>query len=309
MTSTLTELKGRRDRYLELTRRTLPLQALLPHQQPPDGDDWEGWLIQAGRGTGKTAAIAAYITDHVNGPPCIPGLMPHKMALIAPTIGDAVESAARHPICLKTLSPDGRLQSKAGGTIFTWRNGAEIKLFGVHTREDVERLRAGGNNCRVWAEEIAAWRYLEDGWDQMQFGLRIGPRPCWVGSSTPKRRRKFVEITEEPNIRITRAHTDDNPHLDSSFRERLRRMYGGTSKGRQELGGELLEVVEGALWTPAMIDRDRLSEAGVMARIVVGVDPQGSEGTGMTGIVAAGISKGICPVSYTHLTLPTILLV
>ena len=79
---------------------TTPLNIqLAPHQQPPDGL-WEGWLIQAGRGSGKTAAMAQYVTDHVNGPACIEGPMPHKMALIAPTIGDAVESADRHPICL-----------------------------------------------------------------------------------------------------------------------------------------------------------------------------------------------------------------
>ncbi len=285
-------------------RTPSPLTHLEPHQTPPS-EPWEGWLIQAGRGSGKTAAIAAYVTDHINGPPCITGTMPHKMALIAPTIGDAVESAARHPICLKSLSPTGRLQQRAGGTIFTWPNHSEIKLFGVHTQEDVERLRAGGNNCLVWCEELAVWRHLEDGWDQMQLGLRIGPNPHWVGSSTPKRRRKFVEIVNDPQVRITTAHTDDNPHLEQSVRDRLKRMYGGTSKGRQELAGELLMEVEGALWTDDTIEKYRQPVAGTMARIVVGVDPQGGgEGSGTTGIIAAGITKGKCICGQNQDRLP-----
>lgn len=279
----------------EEERRSLPLTSLLPHQTPPDPID-EGWLIQGGRGSGKTAAIAEYVTRHVDGPPCIPGAMPHKMALIAPTLGDAVESADRHPICLRTLNPGAPgLQTKAGGTIFTFTNRSEMKLFGVNTRRDVDHLRAGGNNCLVWVEELAAWPEIEEGWDQMQFGLRIGPHPHWVGSSTPKRRPKFVEIITDPHNTITRATTDDNPYLQEGFRERLHRMYGGTTKGRQEIGGELLDEVEGAAWKRAWIDASRERTAPALASVSVGVDPQGSAETGMTGVVVAGRTKGNCP--------------
>ena len=298
-TATDLELRRRLLALMDRAAGTTPLDIRLsPHQQPPSGD-WEGWLIQAGRGSGKTAAMAKYVTKHINGPACIPGPMPHKMALIAPTIGDAVESADRHPICLKSLSPTGRLQQRPGGTIFTWANGSEMKLFGVNTREDVERLRAGGNNCLVWAEEIAAWRRLEEGWDQMEFGLRIGPHPCWVGSSTPKRRKRFKEIVEDPHIIVSRAHTDDNPHLDASFRERLHRKYGDTALGRQEIAGELLDEVEGALWKQDQIDASRL-KADIklsFARVVVAVDPPG--GATEAGIVTAGLIAGRCPCGST----------
>jgi len=294
MTLELDRLYRLRD--LLLIRDPPPLKPLQPHQLPPVGD-WEGWLIQAGRGTGKTAGIASYITDHVmKGPSCIHGgRMPHKMALIAPTIGDAVESAERHPICLKSLTPAGRLQQRPGGTIFTWPNGSEIKLFGVHTKEDVERLRAGGNNCVCWVEEIAAWRRLDEGWDQMQFGLRIGPHPHWVGSSTPKRRKKFKEIVSDPHVVITRAHTDDNPYLDPSYRERLKRKYGDTALGRQELAGELIDEVEGALWKQDQIDMSRLRDETVLnlARLVIAIDPPG--GATEAGIVSAGLIAGKCP--------------
>jgi len=295
MTSdTLSKAQKVKELRAQLYEQNVPLTTLLPHQTPPLGD-WEGWLIQAGRGAGKTAAMAKYVTDHVRGPACIRGSMPHKMALIAPTVGDAVESADRHPVCLRSLNPDGRLQTKSGGTIFTFGNGSEMKLFGVHTRDDVDRLRAGGNNCLVWVEELAVWRYLEEGYDQMQFGLRIGPDPKWVGSTTPKIRRKYREIVKDPAIRVTRAHTDDNPFLESSFRTRLDRLFGGTTKARQEMGGELLEEVDGAAWRLSWIDDHRAKEKGPLGEVVVGVDPQGSAETGTTGIVAAGRTVGTCP--------------
>jgi phage terminase large subunit-like protein len=250
--------------------------------------------------------MADYVTDHVQGDPCIQGDMPHKMALIAPTLGDAVESADRHPICLRTLNPGGKLQTKPGGTIFMFKGGAEIKLFGTNSRRDVEHLRAGGNNCLVWVEELAAWPQLDEGWDQMQLGLRIGPHPHWVGSSTPKSRPKFREIVLDPHHHITRATTDDNIHLDPSYKERLHRLYGGTTKGRQEIGGELLDEVEGAPWRREWIDDHRWKkDAPDLAVVAVGIDPQGGgEGSGITGIVTAGRTTGNCPCGKNLERLP-----
>jgi phage terminase large subunit-like protein len=250
--------------------------------------------------------MAQYVTDHVNGERCIKGDMPHKMALIAPTLGDAVESADRHPVCLRTLNPKGKLQTKPGGTIFTFENGSEIKLFGTYSRRDVDHLRAGGNNCLVWVEELAAWPELGEAWDQMQLGLRIGPHPHWVGSSTPKSRPKFREIVTDSHHHITRAHTDDNPYLEESYHQRLDRLFGGTAKGRQEIGGELLDEVEGAPWKRVWIDEHRWKDdAPDLAVVAVGIDPQGGgEGSGTTGIVTAGRTTGNCPCGKNLERLP-----
>ncbi len=292
--ATQEDLRRLIEKIEELEKRHRP--TLRPHQTPPSNmSELEGWLIQAGRGAGKTAAMAEYVTRHVESGRCIEGDMPHKMALIAPTLGDAVESADRHPICLRTLNPDGRLQTKVGGTIFIFSDGSEMKLFGTNTKRDVEHLRSGGNNCLVWVEELAAWSELEAGWDQMQLGLRIGPHPHWVGSSTPKNRAKFRQIVNDPHHHITRAHTDDNPYLEQSYRTRLDRLYGGTSKGLQEIAGELLDEVEGAPWRREWIDDNRYSPAPTLGQIVVAVDPQGSAEAGMTGIVVAGRTIGDCP--------------
>lgn len=264
---------------------------LLPHQIPPP-QPWEGWLIQAGRGSGKTAGVADYVTKHIEGEPCLPGRMPHRMALIAPTIGDAVESADRHPICLTSLRPEAKLQQKAGGTIVSWPNGSEMKLFGVHTRDDVDRLRAGGNNCLAWLEEVAAWRYLTDGYDQIQFGLRAGPHPHWVGSTTPKPYPEYVKISEEPGVVVVGASTYDNPHLAAKFRERIMRRYSGTTLAAQEIEGKIIDQVEGAHWKMVWIEENRVHQTPTMTRVVVGVDPSG--GRAQAGIVAAGLVTRDC---------------
>ncbi len=67
--------------------------------------------------------------------------------------------------------------------------------------------------------------------------------------------------------------------------------YGGTRLGRQELDGELIEDRADALWTRAMIEACRVTQAPVCQRIVVAVDPPASAGaqSASCGLVAAGV--------------------
>ena len=263
-----------------------------PHQVAPDGD-WDLWLLLAGRGAGKTDAAAHYTDGHMTGPPCLPGIPGgHRAAIIAPTLGDATEACVNGPSGLRRHNPSVRLVNRLGGTFVVWPSGAEAKLFGAHGPDDVERLRAGGNRCFSWAEELMAWPKLEQCWDHMQFGLRIGRHPRAVASTTPKPRKLLRELIEAPTTAVTRATTDDNPHLPEPYRRRLER-YRGTRLGRQEIGGELLEDVVGALWT-----YDRFVHAAVpddLVRVVVAVDPSGGsdpendeQGIGAVGLGADG---------------------
>lgn len=259
----------------------------LPHQVPPPGD-WYGWLLNAGRGSGKTDAVAHYVTEHVKGPACLHGPTPHWIGIIAPTLGDAVTACFAGPSGLRAHDPTAKLVMGAGGTLVRWPNGSEAKLFGAHEPEDVERLRAGGNRCLIWAEELAAWRYLQACWEQMRFGLRVGPRPRWCASTTPKPRPLIKKLVKETphNVIVTRASTRDNPHLQDEVREALHEEYGGTQLGRQELDADLLEEDKDALWTREILDRYRLivpPESSARLRTVVGVDPSG--GAGEQGIV------------------------
>lgn len=248
-----------------------------PHQVPPDPSDpgWLVWLLLAGRGAGKTDACAHEMDRHAKGPPCMPGIPGgHRMAIIAPTLGDASDACVHGPSGLMAHNPTVVERTRKGGTFVTWSNGAEAKLFGAYTRQDVERLRAGGNRCFVWVEELAAWRYLRACWNHMMFGLRLGAHPRVIASTTPKNRPHLRKIIASPTTVIARATTNDNPHLAPEVRARLLKTYAGTRLGRQELLGELLEDVEGALWNDSMIEPHRVEDQPAkLRRIVVAVDP------------------------------------
>jgi phage terminase large subunit-like protein len=121
------------------------------HQIAPPGD-WDVWLLLAGRGAGKTDAAAHFTNEHMTGPPCMPGIPGgHRIAIVAPTLGDATEACVNGPSGLKAHNPSVRLVNRTGGTFVIWPSGAEAKLFGAHGPDDVERLRAGGNRCLAWA--------------------------------------------------------------------------------------------------------------------------------------------------------------
>lgn len=268
---------------------TEPRWTPLPHQIPPPGD-WYGWLLLAGRGAGKTDACARYVHDHVYGPPCLPGPVPHWIGIIAPTLGDAATSCFSGPSGLSAHSPEAKMVNTTGGTVIRWPNGSVAKLFGANTEPDTERLRSGGNRCLAWLEEMAAWRYLDDAWAQMRFGLRSGPRPHWVASTTPKPRPLIKKLASGGfrNVELSRASMYDNPHLQAELRQALEEEYGNTDLGRQELHAEILDEDSNALWTRAHLNASRTEFDLVpkLARVSIGVDPSG--GAGEQGIVAVG---------------------
>lgn len=240
--------------------------------------------------SGKTDGAAHYLDEHVNGPPCIPGYPGgHRPSIIAPTLGDAIEACVDGPSGLKAHNPGVVSVTTAGGTYVRWPNGVQGKLFGAHGPDDVERLRAGGNRCIVWAEELAAWVRLADAWDQMKFGLRLGPRPHVVVSTTPKPRKKYLEIRNDERTALTGAATSANPHLNADVRRDLFARYEGTRIGRQELLAEILTDTPGALWTWAMLERRRT--APDLVRVSIAIDPAAtsSDDSDETGIVAAGL--------------------
>jgi phage terminase large subunit-like protein len=271
----------------ELNRRLRPSWTPLPHQVPPPGR-WRGWALLGGRGCGKTDACTAYVNAHALGPPCLNGPAPHWIGIIAPTLGDAVTSCVNGPAGIIAHNPTARLVSSPGGMIVRWPNGAEAKLFGASSPDDVERLRSGGNRCLVMAEELAAWRHLDDAWAHMKFGLRAGPHPHWVGATTPKPRQliKKLHKGEMRDVVVTHATTNENPHLLLDVREELFDAYGGTALGAQELEGRIIDQDPNALWRREHIELGRVVEPPHLKKITVGVDPSG--GAGEQGIVVVG---------------------
>lgn len=276
----------------------------MPHQRAPLGD-WFLWLLMAGRGAGKTDAMAHYVNQHVLGPVCDKRIAGgHRIGIVAPTLGDAVTACINGPSGLKAHNSGVTLVQGVGGAHVYWPNGAEALLFSTDDARSVDRLRAGGNRCLDWWEELAAWPLIDgskqapSAVDQAILGLRIGRRPRAVASTTPKTRKKLKELMAAHDTIVVRATTYDNPHLPQSQRERWESLYGGTALGRQELSGEIIEDVEGSLWTRSLLDQNRKADHPDLARVVVAVDPSGghSEGNDEQGIVGAG--KGVDGKGY-----------
>jgi len=256
------------------------------NQVTPPGE-WLTWLVMAGRGFGKTRLGAEDAADFARKNPGA------RLAFVGPTIADTRDTMIEGQSGLLACVPAEALRggsiasswNRSMGELF-FANGCKVKAFSA---EEPERLR-GPQHHRVWADELGAWT-REETWDQLQFGLRLGARPQVVVTTTPKPSPLMRRIIEADTTLITRGSTFDNAaNLSPAALAVLRDRYEGTRLGRQELFGEFLTDTPGALWTAAMLDEHRVTEAPEIVRIVVAVDPAVTSGEDAdeTGIVAVG---------------------
>lgn len=277
-------------------RERLKLRAYWPfwarsEQMPPPGA-WRVWVICAGRGFGKTRAGAEWVRHVAEEDPFA------SIALVASSIGEARR--------VMVEGESGLLACHAGddGPHFepslrrlTWPNGAQATLYSAG---EPESLR-GPQHSHAWCDEIAKWDNSSDRamtcWDNLQMGLRLGERPQVLATTTPRAvplMRRLVGDETDPDVMVTRGSTYDNSeHLPADFIRAMKRQYGTTALGRQELGGELLADIEGALWSRSMLEQCReVACLDNMARIVVGVDPPASARGDACGIVVCAITHG-----------------
>jgi phage terminase large subunit-like protein len=174
-----------------------------------------------------------------------------------------------------------------------WPNGAVSLLFSA---EEPDRLR-GKQHEKLWLDELAAWK-RPDAFDQALLGLRLGAKPQAVVTTTPRPTKLIKQLVADPLTIVSRGSTFDNiHHLAQAFVERITQRYAGRTIGRQELLAEIVEETPGALWTRALIERQRLAPGGARAsyvEIVIGVDPPAKSGAKADecGIVVAARAEG-----------------
>ena len=214
-----------------------------------------------------------------------------RWAIVAPTFSDARDTCAEGVSgVVQILREYGTLKDynrSIGEIVLT--NKSRIKLF---SGEEPQRLR-GPQFHGGWFDELAAFKYPE-AWDQYQFGLRLGDHPQTVITTTPRPIKLIKQLQARDGVYVQRGSTFDNAaNLAASALAELRLAYEGTRLGRQELYGEIIDEVDGALWTQQMIESSRTQEAPPLARIVVAIDPAVTSGDGSdeTGIVVAGITN------------------
>lgn len=260
----------------------------LSHQLPPRGD-WKSWVIMGGRGAGKTRAGAEWVRRKVEGATPQARGECSRVALIGETFDQAREVMVMGDSGILACSPpDRRPVWEASRRRLVWPNGATATVYSAH---EPEALR-GPQFDAAWVDELAKWKKAEESWDMLQFALRLGSHPQQVVTTTPRNVEVLKRILRSASTVTTQAPTDANrAYLAESFLAEVEARYGGTRLGRQELEGVLLEDVEGALWTSAMVEAARVDRLPDLDRIVVAIDPavSGAEGSDECGIVVAGV--------------------
>jgi len=269
------------------------LLAYWPHwarkeQLPPPGD-WRVWLICAGRGFGKTRAGAEWVRHIAETD------TQARIALVASSLVEAravmVEGESGIIAC---DSGDHRPRFEPSLRRLTWDSGAQATLYSA---AEAESLR-GPQHSHAWCDEIGKWDSTGGSalaaWDNLQLGLRLGEAPRLLATTTPRAvplLHRLMALAEGGEAHVTRGSTYDNAaHLPPRFIGAMHRELGRTALGRQELDGELLTDIEGALWSRSMIEQCRIPlPQEDTTRVVVGVDPPASARGDECGIVVVGV--------------------
>lgn len=263
------------------------------NQRPPKGE-WFIWLLLSGRGFGKSRCAAEWILREASAHPKT------EWGVLGPTSESVRKCAEDLNAGLEAIAPTGLIvkYNRTYGDI-TLSNGAIIHLISA---DKPDRLR-GFNLSGAWCDEVSSWRY-PDTWYLGLLPTLRDPRvtPRIVVTSTPKPVKLLRSLVDEEHSErgttiITRGSTYDNAdNLAPQFLDEMRNRYEGTRRGRQELHGELLTDVDGALVTQDMIDAVRKRPDDIasirLVRTVIAVDPATTSGedSDETGIVV--VAKG-----------------
>lgn len=264
-----------------------------PQQLAPPGN-WSTWLILAGRGFGKTRTGAEWVRSIVCGTTPLGRGKYGRIALIAETAADGRDVIVEGESGLLSVhSKYFRPTYEPSKRRLTWPNGAIGTLF---NGTEPDQLR-GPQFDAAWSDELAKYRYAQETWDMLQFGMRLGDDPRQCVTTTPRPIPIIKTLMKDPTTIVTSGSTYDNKaNLAPKYIKTIISKYEGTRLGRQELSAEILDDAPGALWTRAKLDETRRKKTDKlpdMQRVVVAIDPAASEGTedgqAETGIVVAGI--------------------
>lgn len=250
-----------------------------PAQLPPDGD-WTTWLILAGRGFGKTWAGAAWVDR------CARSVRGARIALVGATLGDARSVMVEGDAGVLAVAA-ARPRFQPARRLLTWYNGSTATLFGA---AEPDSLR-GPSFDFAWGDEAAKWDRADDALSNLRLTMRRGRHPRLLLTTTPRPLPWLkAMVSGTPGVVVTRGRTLENrENLAPSYIETVTRDYGGTRLGRQELHGEIVDDLDGALWTRAGIEACRVRVVPPLTRTVIGVDPPASATGDACGIVVVGL--------------------
>ena len=267
-----------------------------PEQLPPPGA-WRWWLCKPGRGWGKTRAGAEWVRQRAKAMPGSRGF------LIGKTGDDARAVMVEGESGLLACSPRSERPEwypSLNGGLLVWPQygGTQAQVFSAHNYEDLR----GPQHHWGWADELASWTYAQEAFDQLSFGLRLeyqGQQPQAIITTTPRPISVVRKLMKDPRTHVTDGSTYENrDNLAADFLREMLGRYEGTRLGRQELHGEVLDDVPGALWSRSMFEwpgfrapgNDRAAVLEGLDYVVVAIDPAASNTSDSDhhGIVVAG---------------------
>lgn len=247
-------------------------------------------MILGGRGSGKTRAGAEWISGLALGLAPFTDKACGNIALVGETLADVREVMIDGPSGIMATSRLSRPRYEVSRRRVLWDNGA---IGSVFSSEDPDSLR-GPQFDAAWCDELAKWKYAQDTWDMLQFGLRLGDNPRQIITTTPRSMPLLRELLKDKAMPVTRMKTSDNSQfLATGFMDYMQLRYQGSRLGRQELDGEMIEDRPGALWSRDLVERCFTDKAAELCRIVMAVDPPASSGRNADrcGIVVVGLGR------------------
>jgi len=228
------------DKRAAFEARVAWLSTAAPHQLPPQGDWWGVWLLLAGRGAGKTRAAAEWVWHNAWSQPNT------RWLVSAPTSGDVRDVCFEGDSGLMSVLPAGIVEVyKSSLHEIVLKNGSIIK--GIPASEP-GRFR-GPQFHGGWLDELASWEYLDDAWDMIQFGMRLGQHPQLICTTTPKPKPLIIDLVNRDgdDVAYTTASTYDNiKNLAPTFQKQILQ-YEGTKLGRQEIYAEIIDPEESGI--------------------------------------------------------------
>lgn len=275
------ELSGINETDLEIVTARYDWVTKARRDQLPPTEDYLQWLLLGGRGAGKTrtGAEETWWQSYRHGP--------ERVAIVAPTNNDVRKTCFEGESGLLAVIPDKLIRNYNRSALEMWlTNGT---YFVGYSAEEPERLR-GPQHHRAWCDELGAWNDPQYAWDMLMFGLRLGPNPQTVITTTPRPTPLLRSILADPDTKRSHASTLANrANLPPRQLAKWLSRYEGTRLGRQELNAEMLDDMVGALWQRAWFDatRIRLKQSNYtpqeilaelpcpMRKICVAVDPSG----------------------------------
>ncbi len=266
-------------------------------QLEPPGE-WAVWLYLAGRGSGKTRSGSEWIKSRVEK------RMAHRIALVGQSAADARDVLVEGESgILAVFKKSETPQYEPSKRRITFSTGAVATLYSA---EDPDQLR-GPSHDTALVDELAAYAHPDEVWSNLMFGLRLGDSRCMI-TTTPrpiKILKDLVKREAEGGVYVTRGSTYDNlKNLSKAFASEIISQYEGTRLGRQELMAEILDDIEGALWSRDVLDKNRRKEHPILKKICVSIDPSvtSSARSAETGIIVGGIddkNHGYCLADLT----------